>query len=413
MNFETPVSDGTTPVSSPVSPESTPPNGQSVQVPGVQTVIYHTHDGVNSPLLSSLTSGSIGIGGDGSDGALSVSSGTLTIDLASALYVTKNYTSISITGTGQLLFSNPNSAGTVIVFKSQGNVEISSTATPAIDLRNTGPAGGAGQVLGVGIADGKNADIFPSFMLSGTNASKGLKGSSGGDSFRASGGVGGTALVTQYPKEDFSTIVTYLLLKGLSGASGGGGGGGYNAAGAAQLGGDGGAGGQAGGSFILLSDGELNFTGSIYNNGSDGANGTQGSINSGGGGGGGGGAGGTVIMKVAKIINNTGTINVNGGKGGNGANGRAQIPFVGTAYNVGGGSGGAGGASILTDGGNGGNGGYDSAHAPQSATNPSGGGGAGSAGSGNLGTYGSGDSSCGGGGGGGGGALGWSSITEI
>lgn len=409
MMYEQPVAGDTTPLAQ----ESTPPGGQSIQVPGLQTVVYHTHDGVNSPLLAFSGNGGIGIGGDGSDGILEITGGALTIDCANALYLTKNYTSISITGAGQVVFSNPNVAGTIVIFKCQGNVDITSSTVPAIDLRNTGPAGGAGQVLGAGIADGGNAQVYPSILLVGTNASKGLKGSSGGDSFRATGGVGGTILNLDYPKEDFSTIAMYLILKGISGASGGGGGGGYNAAGPNQLGGNGGNGGGAGGSLLILADGSLNFSGSIYINGTNGSNGTQGSVNSGGGGGGGGGAGGLLIIKAGNIVNNVGAVLISGGNGGNGASGRAVIPFVGSVYNVGGGSGASGGASLIGSGADGGLGGYDSSHLPTAGSNAAGGGTGGSAGGGNLGTYGSGDSSSGGGGGGGGGALGYYSITEI
>src|ERR1035437_3459937 len=50
-------------------------------------------------------------GGTGADGALAISSGTTTIDCANAAKVIKNYSSISITGTGTLAFSNPNTNG--------------------------------------------------------------------------------------------------------------------------------------------------------------------------------------------------------------------------------------------------------------------------------------------------------------
>ena len=83
-------------------------------------------------------------GGDGSDGALSISSGTTTIDLSSAAITIKNYTSISITGTGALAFSNPATTGSIVILKSQGNVTITSSATRAIDLRSLGIPGGGG-----------------------------------------------------------------------------------------------------------------------------------------------------------------------------------------------------------------------------------------------------------------------------
>jgi hypothetical protein len=77
-------------------------------------------------------------GGTGADGALTITSGTTNIDLLGAQIVTKNYTSISITGTGALTFTNPNASGTIIIFKSQGNVTLTSSATPNIDLRLLG-----------------------------------------------------------------------------------------------------------------------------------------------------------------------------------------------------------------------------------------------------------------------------------
>lgn len=90
-------------------------------------------------------------GGTGADGALTISSGTTNIDLAGAQVVIKNYSSISITGTGALTFSNPHANGTVIIFKNTGNTTITSSATPNIDIRNLGGAGGnAGSGAGRG-----------------------------------------------------------------------------------------------------------------------------------------------------------------------------------------------------------------------------------------------------------------------
>jgi len=77
-------------------------------------------------------------GGSGADGALSITSGTTTIDLAGAQYIVKNYTSISITGTGKLAFSNPHANGTTIVLKSQGDVTLTSSSAPMIDCSGLG-----------------------------------------------------------------------------------------------------------------------------------------------------------------------------------------------------------------------------------------------------------------------------------
>ena len=83
-------------------------------------------------------------GGTGADGALNITSGITNLDLGGATIFERNYTSISITGTGQLTFSNPHTNGTIIILKSQGNVTLTSSGNPTIDLRNLGGSGGAG-----------------------------------------------------------------------------------------------------------------------------------------------------------------------------------------------------------------------------------------------------------------------------
>src|SRR5271170_962170 len=71
-------------------------------------------------------------GGTGADGALSISSGTTTIGLSSANALVKNYSSISITGTGDLTFSSPSSNGAGATLKSTGAVTLTSSATALI-----------------------------------------------------------------------------------------------------------------------------------------------------------------------------------------------------------------------------------------------------------------------------------------
>ncbi len=82
-------------------------------------------------------------GGTGADGALSISAGTTNYDLAGAQVFIKNFTSISITGTGNITFTNPHANGTTIIFKSQGNVTLTSSASPIIEASNLGASGGA------------------------------------------------------------------------------------------------------------------------------------------------------------------------------------------------------------------------------------------------------------------------------
>ncbi|NTW33736.1 MAG: hypothetical protein HGB12_14140, partial [Bacteroidetes bacterium] len=69
-------------------------------------------------------------GGTGVDGALIVSSGNTNIDLGGAQNFIKNYSSISISGTGSITFINPHSNGTTIFLKCSGDAVLTSSATP-------------------------------------------------------------------------------------------------------------------------------------------------------------------------------------------------------------------------------------------------------------------------------------------
>src|SRR5689334_1727458 len=82
-------------------------------------------------------------GGTGADGALSISSGTTTVSIASAAVFVKNYSRISLTGTGKLAFSNPNTNGTIIVLNCSGNCTLTSSSAPMVDASGMGAAGGA------------------------------------------------------------------------------------------------------------------------------------------------------------------------------------------------------------------------------------------------------------------------------
>jgi hypothetical protein len=269
----------------------------------------------------------IKFGGTGADGALAITTGTTTIDLGGEAVVTKNYTSISITGDGKLAFSNPHANGTIIILKSQGDVTLTSSAAPMIDASNAGAAAGtAGQAI-----------------WSATN--QGVNGVNGGGSV-GTGGAGGDVLVPTYS-------LNHIQYKHLNwsigaggggggtpsannGAGGGGGGGnitaglaGSNGISAGGLGnGSGGAGGRGGAFLVIECGGAWNFTtaNGISVNGSQGGAGTG----TGGGGGGGGGAG-VFIGLYNTLTANTGTITKAGGLAG-----------TGTTYGGAGGAGGTG-----------------------------------------------------------------------
>lgn len=346
-------------------------------------------------------------GGTGVDGALTITSGTTNIDLGGVAVFVKNYSSISITGTGALTFSNPHANGTTIIFLNTGDTTITSSAVSAISLVGIGASGGDGGGDNSNGTDGTPNSVINQYLISGTNATFGIKGNAGGDQ----GGAASAASVNNTflgTSDDIKYLTRELLLKGFTGAGGGGGGGGKKNDGTI---GSGGAGGRGGGSLVILGLGTLNFSGTINAKGSDGAIGgarLTGTAACGGSGGGGGGAGGFIGIITSSITSNTGIILVTGGGGGNGGNASSG------GGNGGGGSGASGGANLLYSGGAGGRGGEDDSPAGADGSNGTGTypGIKGTAGTGGGGNYGV-TNSYGAGGGGGGGASGFYFITSI
>lgn len=257
-------------------------------------------------------------GGDCSDGALTISSGTTTIDLGSAQVFTKNYSSISITGTGALAFSNPSSIGTIIIIRSCGDVVVTSTANPTIDLRNLGATGGNGGT-GTGNQGTSAVNWISGLVQGGGGGAPGSAGNTGaggaggssavssgnGGTGGAGGAVGGTG--GAYPYFNSATA-PYIHAYVRASAGGGAGGSGNN------LGANGANGGRAAGALYMEVGGSLNFSGVINANGTVGGNGTLTMTHYSGAGGGGG--GGTVVISYISLIANTGSVSVSGGAGG-------------------------------------------------------------------------------------------------
>lgn len=258
------------------------------------------------------SSGVVKFGGTGADGALSITSGATNIDCSNAKVVVKNYTSISITGTGSLTFTNPATNGTIIILKSQGAVTLTSSTAPMIAAQSMGAAGGAAATTG-----SKGWGFFVS------NAA----------------GIGGAATGTTAAPSGSLDVSSFAIngkaLPLFCGAGGGGAGGG------------GGVGGRGGGGLYIECAGAFNFT-------------TSAGISVAGGaatGGGGGGAGGSCIVLYGSLTANTGTITVagadggaggfSGGAGGNGASGSGNGGTGGNSTNSSG-SGGSGGASAYS-----------------------------------------------------------------
>jgi hypothetical protein len=236
-------------------------------------------------------------GGDGSDGALTISSGTTTIDCTNLALVVKNYTSISITGTGTLAFSNPHANGTIVILKSQGNVTLTSSSAPMVDMSSMGAAGAASDVAGGAPAGGTE----------GTDGLTNTINCDAGDGGGGASGPGGAKAAFEVQSTIYEAYLKYSSL-----FVGGGGG-----SGRAALGGDtSGAGGRGGGALVIECNGALNFTtsGGISVKGGNGGNGVF--VATGASGGGGGGAGSAIVL-YKTLTAASGTITVSGGTGGN------------------------------------------------------------------------------------------------
>lgn len=278
-------------------------------------------------------SSAIVFGGDGTDGALSVSSGNTNIDCAGAALVVKNYTSISITGTGSITFINPHANGTAIVIKSQGNVTLTSSAAPMIDASGMGSAGGAAVASTTGLSTAGNSGSAPTqlFLF--------RAGAGGGGPTSTSVGAGGATGAT--PTWASVTKQFELLYPNAFIGAGGGSGASSNGSGSGTA--TSGAGGNGGGCLIVECAGALNFTtaSGISVAGKNGGNGSIGGIGaSADAQGGGGGGGGYCALFYNTLTSASGTINSGFGSGGTGA-GTGGAPAGAFSNAAGGGGGGS------------------------------------------------------------------------
>lgn len=259
----------------------------------------------NAPLLATA----VKFGGTGVDGALTITSGATNIDLGSAAVVVKNYTSISITGTGSLTFTNPNNAGTVVIIKSQGNVTLTSSTAPMIDGSGLGSLGGSGGAAATSQASGSNA-VTPTrlFMFAPGGGIGGINSAN-----ITTGGASGATPIWAPILTD--TPLTYPNI--FLGAGGGGGGASSGDANVST----GGNGGNGGGAIVLECGGALNFTtaGGISVAGKSATNGDLGTATTANAQGAGGGGGGYFVCLYNLLTAASGTVTVSGGAAGAGA----------------------------------------------------------------------------------------------
>jgi len=355
-------------------------------------------------------------GGDGSDGALTVGPGaTVNIDLGSAEFVVKNYSSIDINATGTLGFTNKAAKGTYLIIRCKGDAVIAGT----VAMDGMGASGGAGGAGGgsstapgvVGSVGSDSDDILDAGSHFGAGGNFGQT-NNGGDA-----NSGGSAYTLTGAEKAFYTRTQLQVYRGIvhlvpAAGGGGGGGGAAGTGGGFTAGAAGGAGGAGGGALLIEVGGAINFTGTINCRGaagSVGSNASAGNSTGGGGGGGGGGAGGHVVILYNELTSVAGTINITGGAGGAGGNSAADS---GGSDGGGGGGGGAGAGNVRAAGGNGsaganGNGGGSDLNGATGGA----GGAEGTAGSNGGATSGGTTIGTGGGGGGGGGGAGGEKLV--
>lgn len=302
--------------------------GITVNNTGVTALVAGTGISLSGPTgsvtVTATHTSTAKFGGDGTDGSLVITSGTTTLNLGGASVYIKNYTSIEISGTGALAFSNPATAGTMVVLRSQGSVMITSSATPCIELTGIGSAGGAAQNgSGGGTVNGNPGSSFTNWgyqgnLIATTGGNFGSGGTAGGGGGAASavgngnngsgtgsnGGIAGVA--PAHP-----VAVNYAFSMVWPALPGGGGGAGCNNSVNPAIAGT--AGGIGGGGLMIECNAGLAFTGVINTNGGNGTSSGNGGVA-----GGGGGAGGTVVMLYNTLLGNSGTVNATAGTHGTG-----------------------------------------------------------------------------------------------
>lgn len=260
--------------------------------------------------------------GDGSDGALSSSSGTTTIDLGSAKVVVKQYTSISLTGTAELAFSNPHANGTFVIFLVQGDVTLTSSNDPGIELQGMGANGGAGVAdVNPPSPNGNSAfcwysSAVPAGGQGGQSNNDHAGGGGGAEDGVTADGTGGAGA--------YNDAALAALLQAFDGnirwhvGAGGGAGAGNGSTGGSD-------GGDGAGALLIKCGGAFNKTCIVDADGGDGGNNNNGD--------GGGGGGGFFGVICGSITANSGAVRVSGGigGGGNGGGGGAGYSFVMTS----------------------------------------------------------------------------------
>jgi hypothetical protein len=294
------------------------------------TTLYFDPSSLNTFVSDSVQTKSRPLGGTGVDGALNITSGTTTLNLATQ--TEWNYTSVNIASGAALTFTGGTSASVTPRILVQGDF----TNSGIISTVGLGAPGGSGGAVSTydGSASGTRTGTY---FVDRTIPDFGKKGYGAvGDT----GGAGGAASLKNS---------TYFFPEiALNGSGGGGGGGGTPAnvgtPGAGGAGGDGSLGLYIEVAGTYTQSGIINLNGEAGTAGSNCPGNGSNSWTSGCGGGGGGGGAGSLVVKYRDVFTYTGTTTVTGGAGGGGGSktntgGGGGSPVMGAAG--GSGSGGA------------------------------------------------------------------------
>ena len=287
--------------------------------------------GVLSPALGGCP---LGFFGDGSDGALNISSGTTTLSrdmyyssvtISSTARLDPNGFKIFVSGTLDLTNAPANAISLTVYNGGDGGA---GTGGSAATFPTANTLGGSSSQATAGAAGTATTGTSPSAPSGGASILGGSNGASGTGG--ASGAQVGTNTSTGAVGQSFYRV-DHHILRGSSlffgGFAGRGGCSGTGTTG--NIAGSGGGGGAGAGIICIfantISRGASTATSAIAAKGGAGGNGSSSTAatNAGGGGGGSGGGGGCVILYYASLTGATATncIDVSGGAGGNGGNG--------------------------------------------------------------------------------------------
>lgn len=251
--------------------------------------------------------------GDKSDGDLTISSGTTTLNTSGKnIY---QWGDVAITGTGALA-TGSNLNNLPLIGFVNGDLTITSSATPAVSRNGAGGPAGSGGASGVsGGAGTAGATANVDNNGGGGGWVNNTGGGGGGGGSLGNAGTTATAVTSGNgtagaggPSQRYNAAYPILRLLMEAFVAGGGGGG----AGSTVNVGTGGNGGAAGGTIILIVRGNINLTGILEAKGANGSAGSGGDA----GGGGGGGGGVIFIFYSGDVTANSATYTVSAGTGG-------------------------------------------------------------------------------------------------